>query len=62
MITVRAQEDKQALAENESFEKFHPTFTYPVRASPRLSAHNTDRNEIDIRGRRKDIWLPGSSD
>jgi len=27
---VRAQEDKQVLGDNESFEGFHPTFTYPI--------------------------------
>ncbi|KAG6379181.1 acyl-CoA N-acyltransferase [Boletus reticuloceps] len=27
---VRAQEDKQVLGKNESFEGFHPTFTYPI--------------------------------
>ncbi|KAH0830345.1 acyl-CoA N-acyltransferase [Lanmaoa asiatica] len=27
---VRAQEDKQVLGDNESFEEFHPTFTYPI--------------------------------
>jgi hypothetical protein len=29
-FTVRANKDKEALAEGESFENFHPTFTYPV--------------------------------
>ncbi|KAI9569009.1 acyl-CoA N-acyltransferase [Boletus coccyginus] len=27
---VRAQADKQVLGDNESFEGFHPTFTYPI--------------------------------
>ncbi|KAG9318214.1 acyl-CoA N-acyltransferase [Chiua virens] len=27
---VRAQEDKQALGDGESFEEFHPAFTYPI--------------------------------
>ncbi|KIO04034.1 hypothetical protein M404DRAFT_15569 [Pisolithus tinctorius Marx 270] len=27
---VRAQEDKKALRSDESFEQFHPTFTYPI--------------------------------
>ncbi|KAH7890009.1 acyl-CoA N-acyltransferase [Phlebopus sp. FC_14] len=27
---VRAQEDQQVLADEESFEGFHPTFTYPI--------------------------------
>ncbi|KAN0075406.1 Acyl-CoA N-acyltransferase [Tylopilus felleus] len=27
---VRAQEDKQALGDDESYEGFHPTFTYPI--------------------------------
>jgi len=27
---VRSQEDKQSLAEGESYENFHPTFTYPI--------------------------------
>lgn len=27
---VRSQEDKKALAGEESFERFHPPFTYPV--------------------------------
>lgn len=44
MVTVRAQEDKQVLEENESFEEFHPTFTYPVRESLRLSEYGPDRN------------------
>jgi len=30
--TVRASEDKEMLSPNESYEEFHPTFTYPVRA------------------------------
>jgi hypothetical protein len=29
-FTVRANKDKEALGESESFENFHPTFTYPV--------------------------------
>ena len=29
-FTVRANNDKEALGESESFENFHPTFTYPV--------------------------------
>jgi hypothetical protein len=29
-FTVRANKDKEALSESESFENFHPTFTYPV--------------------------------
>lgn len=29
-LTVRANKDKEALGESESFENFHPTFTYPV--------------------------------
>ena len=28
--TVRAQKDKESLAEDESYEDFSPTFTYPV--------------------------------
>jgi hypothetical protein len=28
---VRAPEDKAALANEETYEDFHPTFTYPVR-------------------------------
>ena len=31
-FTVRANKDKDALGESESFENFHPTFTYPVRS------------------------------
>ncbi|KAN0115902.1 Acyl-CoA N-acyltransferase [Russula decolorans] len=27
---VRANKDKEALSESESFENFHPTFTYPI--------------------------------
>lgn len=27
---VRAREDKKALRDDESFEQFHPTFTYPI--------------------------------
>ncbi|KAG2020734.1 histone acetyltransferase type B catalytic subunit [Coprinopsis cinerea AmutBmut pab1-1] len=27
---VRAEEDKKALAEGETYEKFHPPFTYPI--------------------------------
>jgi histone acetyltransferase 1 len=30
LCTVRANEDKEVLADNESYENFHPTFTYPV--------------------------------
>ena len=30
LCTVRANEDKEVLAENESYDNFHPTFTYPV--------------------------------
>jgi hypothetical protein len=29
-FTVRANKDKEALVDGESFENFHPTFTYPV--------------------------------
>ena len=29
-LTVRAKKDKEVLGESESFENFHPTFTYPV--------------------------------
>jgi hypothetical protein len=29
-FTVRANKDKEALRESESFENFHPSFTYPV--------------------------------
>lgn len=28
---VRSQEDKETLAEDESYDEFHPNFTYPVR-------------------------------
>ena len=31
---VRATTDKEALGDNESYENFHPTFTYPVCMSP----------------------------
>jgi hypothetical protein len=27
---VRANKDKEVLGDNESYETFHPTFTYPV--------------------------------
>lgn len=27
---VRADEDKQVLGDEETYEEFHPTFTYPV--------------------------------
>ena len=30
---VRSQEDKEALAEDESYGEFHPNFTYPVRSA-----------------------------
>ncbi|KAL0070550.1 histone acetyltransferase 1 [Marasmius tenuissimus] len=30
LFPVRAQEDKKALAEDESYENFSPTFTYPI--------------------------------
>jgi hypothetical protein len=33
-FTVRAIKDKEALGESESFENFHPTFTYPVCPLP----------------------------
>jgi hypothetical protein len=29
-FTVRANKDKEVLGESESFENFHPRFTYPV--------------------------------
>lgn len=29
-LSVRAEEDKELLADDENFEDFHPTFTYPV--------------------------------
>jgi hypothetical protein len=29
--TVRANDDKEVLGDNESYENFHPSFTYPVR-------------------------------
>jgi hypothetical protein len=31
LCTVRAEEDKQVLGEEETYEEFHPSFTYPVR-------------------------------
>ena len=31
--TVRANKDKEVLSDGESFENFHPTFTYPVRTN-----------------------------
>ena len=29
-MLVRSQKDKDALADDETYEKFHPNFTYPV--------------------------------
>lgn len=29
-MPVRSAKDKEALAEDETYEEFHPTFTYPV--------------------------------
>jgi hypothetical protein len=36
---VRATADKEALGDNESYENFHPTFTYPVCTSPLEVSH-----------------------
>ena len=29
-MSVRSQKEKDALADGETYEKFHPNFTYPV--------------------------------
>jgi hypothetical protein len=41
VLAVRAREDKQVLGDNESYEAFQPTFTYPVRV---LCAVTEDRH------------------
>jgi histone acetyltransferase 1 len=46
-FTVRANKDKEALGDGESFENFHPTFTYPVCRNP--SSHSLLRRPADFR-------------
>lgn len=36
-VTVRSKPDKESLATEESYENFHPTFTYPVSAFSSLA-------------------------
>lgn len=34
---VRGKKDKEVLSEDEKYEDFHPTFTYPVRLEAELA-------------------------
>ena len=48
---VRATTEKEALGDNESYENFHPTFTYPVCTSLEVSLHQLVNIAPDIRRR-----------
>jgi histone acetyltransferase 1 len=54
---VRAEEDKQVLGGEETYEEFHPTFTYPVCFYFMLYAISRD-TLLDLRRGGKDLWLP----
>lgn len=61
-FTVRANKDKEVLSDGESFENFHPTFTYPVRTNFPLFSLLTPLNfggDSDIWRRREYIWVLG---
>lgn len=57
--TVRAPEDVQALAEDESYEGFHPSFTYPVSSHLYVwpNPEPFELNGPDLRRRRENIWI-----
>jgi hypothetical protein len=46
---VRANKDKEVLSDDESFENFHPTFTYPVRTDIPLFCSLTPLNFVGFR-------------
>lgn len=49
---VRATTDKKVLGDNESYENFHPTFTYPVCSDFIEASHHHFANlGSDIRRR-----------
>jgi histone acetyltransferase 1 len=56
-LTVRANKDKEALGESESFENFHPTFTYPVCAClPVFSHRPANVSGLQIYGEDENIY------
>lgn len=59
---VRAAEDKEVLSPNESYEGFHPPFTYPVKPiSPFNATSCGDSPDItDIRRGGDHLRLQGS--
>lgn len=55
---VRATTDKEVLGGNESYENFHPNFTYPVCSNPiEVSRHHFADLDSDIRRRGENIWI-----
>jgi hypothetical protein len=53
--TVRAEEDQASLGEEETYEDFHPNFTYPVRYGHFLVVSCPLNLQLDIWRRRKDL-------
>lgn len=58
-MTVRSTQDKNSLGKDESYEDFHPTFTYPVRAPNLHVSFRLTARVLDIWRRREDLWLQG---
>jgi histone acetyltransferase 1 len=54
--TVRANEDKEALGESESFENFHPTFTYPVCSFQSFLTDRLTFSGLQIYGEDENIY------